>query len=146
MSEDAPGAPPPPEPPPPTPFTPPPPPPYVPPPHGTPAYGAPYGYQGYAPPQTEGTAVAALVASIVSWVFCPLIPAIVALVLAPGAKRKIEQSGGRLTGLGLVTAAQWIAWINVALWTALALLAAVVIVIGGLADSGSSDFSSALVG
>ncbi len=145
MSDD-PGAPPP-ERPPPPPFTPPPPPPYAQPADGTPAYGAPYGYQGYAPPQTEGTAVAALVASIVAWVFCPLIPAIVALVLAPGAKRKIEQSNGRLTGLGLVTAARWIAWINVALWVGLALLAAVVISLGGLTDNpGPSDFSSAVIG
>lgn len=41
----------------------------------------------------------ALVLAIGSFVVSPLIPAIVALVLAPGAKRDIGASGGRLTGL-----------------------------------------------
>jgi hypothetical protein len=130
---------------------PPPPPGYgqQPPPYGQPqqpgyGYGQPqpgYGY-GYAPPQTEGTAVGALIASILAWVVCPLIPAIVALVMIPGAKRKIDSSGGRLTGDGLLTAAKWIAWINVGLW-ALMIVGFIVLVIIGAATSSdtSSDFS-----
>jgi hypothetical protein len=108
-------------------------------------YGQPqppaYGY-GYAPPQTEGTAVGALIASILAWVVCPLIPAIVALVLIPGARRKIDQSNGRLTGEGLLTAAKWIAWINVALWAVLIVGFIVLVIIGAATStSTSTDFS-----
>jgi hypothetical protein len=71
----------------------------------------------YTPPKTEGTAIVALVLSIVSWVFCPLIAAIVALALAHAAGNKIDASGGRLTGNGLVTAAKIIAWIHLVLIT-----------------------------
>ena len=95
------------------------------------------------PPQTEGSAIGALIASILAWMVCPIIPAVVALVLIPGAKRKIDASGGRLTGEGLLTAAKWIAWINIALYGAVAVLIAVAVVIGAIADtsSTSSDFS-----
>lgn len=123
---------------------PPPPPPYGAAPYGAqPQYGgAGYGYQPYLPPQTEGSAVAALVCSIVSFVICPVIPAIAALVIAPGARRKIDASNGRLTGLGLLTAAKWVSWINIVLWIGFALLFVVLIVIGAMTDtSGSSDFS-----
>jgi hypothetical protein len=83
------------------------------PPQQPPQYG--YGYSPYPQQQQEGTAVAALIAAIVSWVACPVIPAIVALVLASQARQKIAASGGRLTGEGLVTAAKWIAWIHLGL-------------------------------
>lgn len=110
-----------------------------------PAYGA-YGYAPYAPPQTEGTATGALVAAIVSWVFCPVIAAIVALVLAPSARRKIEESGGRLTGLGLLTAAKWIAWLNIVFYIGIVLLGVLAIVFLGSTDGGSSDFSVGALG
>ncbi len=69
----------------------------------------------YQPQQTEGTAVGALVCAIGSWVVCPVVLAVVALVLASQADRKIKASGGALGGDGLVTASKWIAWINLAL-------------------------------
>ncbi len=108
-------------------------------PYGQPAYG---GYQPYAAPQTEGSAVGALVASILSFVVCPIIPAIVALVMIPGAKRKIEASGGRLTGDGLLTAAKWVSLANIALW-GLMIIGFIVLIIIGAATSGdsTSDFS-----
>lgn len=113
--------------------------------YGQPAYGqqAPYGYQAYGPPpQTEGTAIGALIASILSWVLCPLIPAIVALVMIPGAKRKIDSSGGRLTGDGLLTAAKWISWINIGLWALMIVGFGVLIAIGvATSPDSSSDFS-----
>ena len=79
--------------------------------------GPPPGYPpyGYYAPQTEGKAIGALVAAIIAFVFCPLIPAIVALVLAGQAEQSIRASGGRLTGDGLVTAARWISWIHLGL-------------------------------
>ena len=72
---------------------------------------------GYAPPRTDGTAVAALIVSIVSWVACPIIAAVIALALAHVAGNKIDASGGRLSGAGLVRAAQIIAWIHIGLIT-----------------------------
>jgi hypothetical protein len=64
-------------------------------------------------PQTEPSAVLALVLAITAWVACPILAAIAALMIAGGAKAKIEVSGGAFTGLGLVTAARWIAWIHI---------------------------------
>lgn len=120
------------------------------PPYGQPGqYGAPpqyAGYAGYAPaPQNEGTAVGALIASILSWMICPVIPAVVALVMIPGARRKIAESHGRLTGEGLLTAAKWVSLINIGFYLLLAGLLVVLVVIGTLADtSSSSDFSFGL--
>jgi len=49
----------------------------------------------------------------VSFVVCPLILAIVALVLAAQASRTIRDSGGRVGGKGMVTAARIIAVLNI---------------------------------
>ncbi len=117
------------------------------PPYGTPApaYGSPYGYTAYAPPQTEGTAIGALIAAIGSWVICP-ISGIVALVLASQAKRKIAESGGRLTGEGLVTASKWIAWINIGLWVAGILFFIAVAAFAALSEStGDAEFQRLVV-
>lgn len=85
---------------------------------GQPGYGGgyppvppPYAYYG-APP-TDGKAIGALVSSIVAWVMCPLVAAIVALVLASQSSRDIRNSGGRLQGEGFNTAARIISWINI---------------------------------
>jgi hypothetical protein len=71
--------------------------------YGQPGYGQPgYGQPGYgypAGPQVEGTATAALIVAIVGFFVCPPAGAIVALVLANSATRRIEESGGRLSGL-----------------------------------------------
>jgi hypothetical protein len=120
---------------------------YVPPPPGTPIppqqWGPPAapGVAPYAPAKTDGTAIAALILSIVSWVFCPIIAAVVALVLAHVAGNKIDASGGRLTGAGIVRAAQIIAWIHIGLAT----IGMVALAIG-LAVNDSSSSLRALVG
>jgi len=96
------------------------PPPAAPPPPPSPQWGQPVAPgvpPAYTPPKTEGTAIAALILSIASWVVCPLIAAIVALALAHAAGNKIDASGGRLTGIGLVTAAKIISWIHLVLIT-----------------------------
>ena len=109
-----------------------------------PQWGAPPrpGAPVYAPPRTDGTAIAALVLSIVSWVLCPIIAAVVALVLAHVAGNKIDASGGRLTGNGLVRAAQIIAWVHIVLFT----LVMVGIAIALVANDSSSSSLRALVG
>lgn len=66
-------------------------------------------------PQTSTKAIVALVLSLVSWFVVPLIPAIVALVLARQATEEIAASNGMLTGSSLNSAARVLAWINIAL-------------------------------
>lgn len=116
--------------------------PYGPPPYGAqpgygpvPGYGAPpiYG-PGYGAPVTEGTAIAALCLAIASFFVCPVIPAIIALVLAGNAKRSIAASGGAKTGAGLVTAARVISWANIVI----VVLGTIVVVIGLVAVGHSS--------
>jgi hypothetical protein len=103
-----------------------------------PGYGygtQPYGYgvpPPYYPTQTEGTATAALVISILGFATCLLpIGGIVGLILANSAERKINESGGRPTGLDQAKAAKIISVIALAI-TALGVVA---IVIGLLAAS-----------
>ena len=123
------------------------------PPQGQPPYGQPgYGQPGYGQPpygypyarQTEGTAVAALVLSIAAFVICPVIPAIVALVLASNAKQKIAASGGMKEGAGLVTAAQIISWIHLGL-VALLILIIVIAAASGAFDTNDPYSLSALL-
>ena len=92
-------------------------PPYPPP----PAYGP--------APKTSNNAVAGLVLSIVSWVFCPIIPAITALVVASEARREILASNGWVTGTGRVTSAKIVAWINIGFWAAVTIIWIFILVI-----------------
>ena len=89
----------------------------------------------YGPvPQTSTNAIAALVLSIVAWVICPIIPAIIALVFANKADKEIVASNGWVTGAGLVTASKIVAWINIGLYGALiaiGVLVLIVAVVGG---------------
>ncbi len=111
---------------------------YGPPPHGygppPPPGSVPLPY-GYAPaPQTDGTAIVVLVLAISSFLFLPVIPAVVALVIAPSAERDIAASGGRLTGESLVRAGRIVAWIHLGLCLAgLLLLLAFLGVFGAFA-------------
>lgn len=68
-----------------------------------------------AVPATNQNAVIALVLAILSWVLCPILFAIIALVLASNADKEIRASNGWSTGSGYVTAARVIAWVNIAL-------------------------------
>lgn len=68
-----------------------------------------------APPTTSGKAIAALVLAIASFVVCPLIPAIIALVLASQARREIDESYGAVAGEGLVSASRVVSIVNLAL-------------------------------
>jgi len=113
--------------------TPPPPPPG----YGQQPYGAqPYGYGGYpAAPETESLAIVALVLAIASFVVCPVVPAIVALLLANNADASIQASGGRKTGEGLTKAARIVSWVNIGIFVAGLVL---VILIAVLAAASSS--------
>ncbi|MDA3021817.1 MAG: DUF4190 domain-containing protein [Actinomycetota bacterium] len=87
---------------------------------------------------TSGNAIAALVLSIASWVVCPIVFAIIALIFASLGRKEIEASGGARHGMELVTAARIVAWINIGLWAALLVIGLIVGVIlllaGGIAS------------
>ena len=87
---------------------------------------------------TSGNAIAALVLAIASWVVCPIVFAIIALVFSSLGQKEIAASGGTRHGGELVTAARIVAWINIGLWAALIIIALVigfvVLVAGGLAS------------
>ena len=103
---------------------PPPPPPPPPPP------GAPAGYVAFdpslAPPKTAGKATATLILGLVAFLVCPVLPAIAALVVGAQAKREIRESGGALTGDGLVKAGRILAVVHLCLFF-VAVLAAIAI-------------------
>ena len=85
-----------------------------------PAYPAPTaapGTAGYPAqfPKSSTYAVVSLVLAIGSFVLCPVILAIAALVVASSADREIKASNGWITGDGMVKAAKIIAWINIAI-------------------------------
>jgi len=114
-----------------------------------PGYGYPQQYGGAPVPVARpnaGSAIAVAVfgvGSIVVLFTCLIgfIPAIIALVMAPGARREIEQSGGRLGGEGLIQAGKICSWITLGL-TGLALVLAVVglivaVSVGGMSGGGT---------
>ena len=83
-------------------------------PTGTPAPNAPTPYRGGI--TTDGRAVAVLVlgASAITLFFIGgFILAIVALALAPAAKRNIAAANGRLEGAGLVKVGVICSWITI---------------------------------
>ena len=83
-------------------------------------------------------------AVILTVILAPVGPilAIVAVALCPSAKRKIDASGGALTGTGLVTAARIIGWINIGLTALVVVILVIVAIAGGFDDS--DEFSLAL--
>ncbi len=85
--------------------------------YGAPAYGSGYGYPGYVPRRTDTKAIIGLVLAIASWVMCPVLAAVIALVLASQSNREIDASQGTLEGRGLNTATKWVAWLNIVLTT-----------------------------
>jgi hypothetical protein len=121
----------------------PPPPPYgqSPASYGYPAPTGAYGPQPYYGPSTSGKATTVLVLGILSLVLTfgciGFILAIIALVMAPGAKREIAESGGRLTGESQIKAGRIISWITLGL-TALAIAIAIVGVAVAVSNNDSS--------
>lgn len=106
-----------------------------------PAYPpAGYAYQQPAPvAQTSSNAVIAIILAALSWAFCPIIAAIVALIFAHQASKEIEASGGRVQGQGLVTAARWVAWINIGLVAAMLVIGGFVLLLVAIAGGMSSN-------
>ena len=101
--------------------------------YGPPPYGPPpgYGYGYPVGPQTDSSATAALVIAVVGFFVCAPVGAVVALVMAGSAQKRIEASGGRLTGLELAKAARIIAIIELVL-TGILILGAVLAITASL--------------
>lgn len=93
----------------------------------------------YAPmPTTSTNAIVGLVLAVLSWVLCPIVPAIVALVLARQSDREIQASGGTVGGTGLNTATRVVSWINIGVWGTLIVVFAgffLVLFVAGIASS-----------
>jgi hypothetical protein len=66
------------------------------------------------PSTVDGSAIVTFVLALTSFVLW-IAPAIVALVLAPYAKRRVRSFGGSRRGIGLITAAQIISAISLAI-------------------------------
>ncbi len=73
--------------------------------------------------------------AISSWVVCPVITAIVALVLAGQSDRAIVSSGGRLEGSSMNTATRWVSWANIIVM-GLAIIAGLVLLVVAVGQSG----------
>jgi hypothetical protein len=98
------------------------------------------GYPAYAYPQTQTStnAIVGLILAIVAWVVCPIIPAIVALVLAQKSSQEIAASGGRVGGAGLNTATRILSWINIGLYAAVLVIIGLFFLIAAIAGVASS--------
>lgn len=105
---------------------------------GGPSPYAPTQPVPYASAPTDGSATGALICSILSFVVCPVVLAVVGLVLASSAKKKIRASGGAIGGEGQANAATVISIINIALFV-LAFVGIIAVAI--LGSSSSSKFS-----
>jgi hypothetical protein len=106
-------------------------------PYGQPygGYPAPYGLPVAPVTPTSGKATTVLVlgvASLLLMFMCGigLVTAIVALVMAPGAKREIHESQGRLTGLGLVQGGVVCSWITIGLVVLVAAVLVLLLAVG----------------
>ena len=75
-----------------------------------------------ANPGASGNSIVALVLSITSWVVCPIVFAIVALVFAHKAEKEISASNGSVGGGAFVMASKIVAWINIGVYSAVVVL------------------------
>jgi hypothetical protein len=75
----------------------------------------------------DAGAVIALALAIASWIVLPVIGAIAALIIAPGATHRIRQANGELGTTGVVRAAQIIAIANLVVFVLLVWLLIAVI-------------------
>lgn len=81
-------------------------------------------------PTTSTNAVIGLVLAILSWLVCPIIAAVVALVLAHNSDKEIAASGGRLTGTGMNKATRIISWINIVVSVLAGIAFAILAIVG----------------
>ncbi|MDA0184726.1 DUF4190 domain-containing protein [Solirubrobacter phytolaccae] len=100
-----------------------------------------YRYYGGPPqpPQTSGTATAALVLGICGFFVCPLICSIAAIICGNIALNEIDRSGGRVTGRDMAKAGLILGWVGVALCV-LAILAIAAFIVWAASTEGDVDY------
>ena len=67
----------------------------------------------YNPPKNDDGAITSLILGIASFLICPLILAIPAIIIGNAAKQRIAQSQGALTGETMAVVGIICGWINV---------------------------------
>ena len=92
---------------------------------------SPFPPAGWAKPQTSTSAAVALILGVLS-LLIPVVPAVVAIVLARNADEEIAASGGRVTGTGLANAARAFARAGLVLWGVTAAVVAGVLLLTGV--------------
>lgn len=97
---------------------------------------------GYGTPasDTSGKSTAALVCSILSFVVCPVILAIVGLVLASQAKQEVLAQGGDPSRDSTAKAARIIAWVHLALFAVLAVFGVLLVIVAALGENSELRF------
>jgi len=86
---------------------------------------------------TSSDAIVAFVLSLISWIACPIVFAVVALIFAMKAEKSIATSAGQVSGGGLLLAAKLIAWINIGFWVAVLVIGGFIGIVLLLAGAGS---------
>lgn len=95
------------------------------------------------PRQTDGMAVASLAMGIGSFLVCPLLCAILAIVFGYMARKNIEESGGVLEGDGFAVAGIILGWVNIGV---VALVAIIFIIIAVAVSSAGMTSMIVLAG
>jgi uncharacterized membrane protein YjfL (UPF0719 family) len=90
--------------------------------------------QPYAPiptvVRTSNLAIISLVSGIVSWVFLPLIAAIIAIITGHMAKNEIKRGNGLISGSGMATAGLILGYVQLGLGICACLVIAVMLALG----------------
>jgi hypothetical protein len=95
----------------------------------------------FIPPQpTSGKATGALILGIAGIFFCPLVCAILALVLGYQARSEIDRSGGRIGGRGQATAGIVLGWVGVGLVLLFVALVIIGLAVGDSTGSSTTEF------
>ncbi len=87
--------------------------------------------------RTSSEAIVAFVLSLISWIACPIVFAVVALIFAMKAEKSISTSAGQVSGGGVLFAAKLIAWINIGFWIAVLVIGGFIGIVLLLAGAGS---------
>ncbi|MDP9073767.1 MAG: DUF4190 domain-containing protein, partial [Actinomycetota bacterium] len=96
-----------------------------------------YGYQPPATKKTEPLSIVALVFGVISFIFCPFVGAIAAIIFAWRAKVAIKASNNEKTGRGMAIAGQILGIVNIVFSIGLAAL----IVAGGVFASHHTSYT-----
>src|SRR5215207_2802 len=88
-------------------------------------------WTGYQPaPPTPGNAIASLILGIIGIVLCPIVTSVVGLILGYGAKKEIDNSGGRLGGRGVAMGGIITSWIGLAIYIPIIALIVIGVAVG----------------